>query len=110
LLSFTYYTAKRLRKYGKKLHKNDKISSLYQHCMCAETQLMVRRGSDSALCRAVSDTSSECSTDATVVSALQKFQLTSFGKNVQAHALSAHHPANHPVCLPHRIHCVMHLQ
>jgi len=79
-------------------------------CLCAEPQLTVRRGSDSALCRAASDTSSECSTDSTVVSALQKFQLTSLGKSVQSHAVPAHHSAKHPVCLPHLIRSIIRLQ
>lgn len=59
--------------------------------LCAEPKLTVRRGSESALCRPALDTSSDCSTDSTVVSALQKYQLASFAGSVQ--------PPSHPVCL-----------
>jgi len=62
--------------------------------VAAEPKLTVRRGSDSALCRAASDTSSDCCTDSTVVSALQKYQMTSFVENVQ---LPSHHLAKPPV-------------
>ena len=80
------------------------MSHLTCKCLCAEPKLTVRRGSDSALYRAVSDTSSECSTDATVVSALQKYQLTSGGNNIQSAALPSHHSVKHPVRLCFSLH------
>jgi len=64
----------------------------------SESKLTVRRGSESALCRTVSDTSSECSTDATVVSALHKFQKVAV-KNIEPAILQANHAAKHPVCI-----------
>jgi len=71
-------------------------------CVAAEPKLIVRRGSDTALCRGVvsedatsAATSDDCSTDSTVVSALQ--QLTSYRQNSVQLPLY-HSPAKHPVC------------